>query len=68
MTGDVHPAIYVPMERAQTGTHHAAGKERFVVGTGKPVQPHEALPVDYELRKAQVGGSAYLWSQRWQKL
>ena len=43
-TGNLHPAIYVPMERAEIGTHHAAGKERFAVATGRPVQPHEALP------------------------
>lgn len=42
-------AGYVPMEKGETGCHHAAAKERFVVSTGRPIQPHQPLPTDYVL-------------------
>ncbi|CAJ1438009.1 unnamed protein product, partial [Effrenium voratum] len=29
VVGNMHPATYVPMERSETGAHHAATKERF---------------------------------------
>ena len=45
--GNLHPSMYVPMEKGESGTHHAACKERFVVTSGRPVQPHEPLPADY---------------------
>ena len=60
--------MHVPMERAQTGTHHAAGKERFAVGTGRPVQPHEALPHDYEVLVRRDGCGSHCrspWPQTW---
>eukprot|EP00973_Karenia_brevis_P041115 5689059-Karenia_brevis.AAC.1 len=47
LTGNLHPSQYVPMERCEVGSHHAATKERATVATGRPVQPHEALPLDY---------------------
>ena len=47
--GNMHPAAYIPMEKELTGSHVAQGKERFLVGTGRPVQPHADIPSDYTL-------------------
>ena len=37
------------MERGESGCHHTQTKERFLVATEEPVQPHDALPLDYEV-------------------
>eukprot|EP00973_Karenia_brevis_P035137 4848107-Karenia_brevis.AAC.1 len=37
------------MEKGLLGSHAVACKERFVVATGRPVQPHGSLPADYQL-------------------
>ena len=47
--GNFHPSMYVPMERGHTGSHHACGKERIIIGTAEPIQPHADLPADYKL-------------------
>ena len=47
VTSNLHPRTYVPMERGECGSHHAATKERFLVSSGRPVQPHEDLPSDF---------------------
>lgn len=49
VTSNLHPSQYVPMERCEIGSHHAATKERSTIATGRPVQPHAPLPADYEL-------------------
>ena len=47
VTSNIHPSTYIPMERGESGTHFAACKERFLVSTGRPVQPHQDLPGDF---------------------
>ncbi|CAK0858559.1 unnamed protein product [Prorocentrum cordatum] len=47
MTGNMRPSQYVPMERWESGSHFAHAKERLMVATGRPVQPHEAPPTDF---------------------
>ena len=47
--------MYIPMEKGESGTNHAACKERFVVSTGRPVQPHEQLPSDYVMQAGKRG-------------
>jgi hypothetical protein len=47
ITCNMHPAQYIPMERGEIGSHAASTKERFLVATGRPVQPHEELPPDF---------------------
>eukprot|EP00973_Karenia_brevis_P019778 2711573-Karenia_brevis.AAC.1 len=47
--GNLHPSMFVPLERELCGTHHAKAKERFTVATQEPVQPHAGLPEDYKL-------------------
>ena len=49
ISGNMHPSTYVPMERGDSGSHHAATKERILIGTGRPIQPHAALPEDYAM-------------------
>ena len=49
ISGNMHFSTYVPMERGESGSHHAAAKERFLVATGRPVQPHAPLPEDYAM-------------------
>ena len=44
ITCNMHPEQYIPMERGEIGSHAASTKERFLVATGRPVQPHEELP------------------------
>ena len=56
--GNMHPAQYVSMEKGLSGSHVVACKERFLVGTGRPVQPHEALPSEYSLPD---GTSRWTW-------
>ena len=46
------------MERGEIGSHHAATKERATIATGRPVQPHDALPEDY---KVPAGHSQWKW-------
>ena len=55
---NLHPSMYVPMERQECGAHHAMAKERFVVATEEPVQPHAALPSEYTL---PVGHKRWKW-------
>ena len=43
VTSNIHPSTYIPMERSETGSHFAATKERFLVSTGRPVQPHQEV-------------------------
>ena len=47
ISGNMHFSTYVPMERAQVGSHHVAAKERMLIATGRPIQPHAPLPEDY---------------------
>ena len=47
ISGNIHPSMYVPMERGEFGSHHVCMKERLLIGTGRPVQPHDDLPADY---------------------
>ena len=47
--GNMHPEVYVRMEKEETGSHVAQSKERFLIGTGEPVQPHDDIPDDYKL-------------------
>ena len=58
ITANIHPSQYIPMERCESGSHHAATKERFLIGSGRPVQPHQALSADYEL---PAGTSPWKW-------
>jgi len=64
VVGNMHPATYVPMERSETGSHHAATKERFFICTGRPIQPHEDLPEDYPLPGGGASSSRFLFSPR----
>ena len=59
VVGNMHPATYVPMERSETGAHHAATKERFLICSGRPVQPHEDLPADYPLPPGEAGACVF---------
>ena len=47
ITCNMHPAQYIPMERGEVGSHAASTKERFLISTGRPVQPHEEIPSDF---------------------
>ena len=47
VTSNVHPSLYIPLERGETGCHHSATKERFLIATGRPIQPHAELPEDF---------------------
>ena len=49
IVGNMHPGQYVAMEKGLSGSHVVACKERFLVATGRPVQPHQGLPADYVL-------------------
>ncbi|CAK0820661.1 unnamed protein product [Prorocentrum cordatum] len=49
ISGNVHFSTYVPMERGETGSHHTAAKERILISTGRPVQPHAPLPDTYAM-------------------
>jgi hypothetical protein len=49
INGNAHPSVYVKMEREEIGIHVAQCKERFLVATAEPVQPHAPLPEDYTL-------------------
>eukprot|EP00959_Pyramimonas_sp_CCMP1952_P363672 7615675-Pyramimonas_sp.AAC.1 len=55
----MRPSQYVPMERGESGSHFAHTKERLMVATGRPVQPHEALPADFA---PPTGHSSWTWS------
>ena len=46
--GNVHPSVYIPILRGDTGSNHVASKERLLEGTGRPVEPHSALPLSLE--------------------
>ena len=58
LSANLHPSQYIPMERGESGSHHAATKERFMVSSGRPVQPHAPLPADYKL---PAGTSRWKW-------
>ncbi|CAL1140069.1 unnamed protein product [Cladocopium goreaui] len=58
ITCNMHPAFYIPMERGELGSHAASTKERFLISTGRPVQPHEDIPADFCLPE---GVSPYRW-------
>ena len=47
--GNVHPSAFFPVLRGEVGSHHVAGLERFLLGTGRPVEPHADLPAGLEL-------------------
>ena len=49
VTANIHPSQFFPMERGESGPHQVARKERFLVASGKPVQPHQDLPDDFIL-------------------
>ncbi|CAK0860829.1 unnamed protein product [Prorocentrum cordatum] len=49
ISGNIHFSTYVPMERGETGSHHTAAKERILISTGRPVQPHAPLPDTYAM-------------------
>ena len=55
ISGNIHPSMYVPMERGEIGSHHVCAKERMLVGTGRVVQPHAALPSDYQVPEGHCG-------------
>ncbi|OLQ15341.1 hypothetical protein AK812_SmicGene385 [Symbiodinium microadriaticum] len=46
VTCNMHPTQYIPMERCELGSHQVAAKERFLISSGRPVQPHQDLPDD----------------------
>ena len=56
--GNMHFSQYVPMERGESGSHHACAKERLLIATQEPVQPHQALPEDYVMPD---GHQAFKW-------
>ena len=60
VVGNMHPSTYVPMERSETGSHHAATKERFLICSGRPIQPHEDLPKDYPLPSGEASVATWL--------
>lgn len=47
--GNVHPSVYIPVLRGEAGSHHVAAKERLVESTGRPVEPHAAVPLSVEV-------------------
>jgi len=49
LTGNMQHSTYMPMERGESGSHHVAAKERILISTGRPIQPHAPLPEDYEM-------------------
>jgi len=55
---NMHPSQFVPMEREEVGSHHVGCKERFLASTGRPIQPHDALPSDYVMPE---GASRWRW-------
>ena len=57
--GNVHPSVWIPIERGEVGTNHVAVKERLLVGTGRPVDPHHAVPVHLQ---TDAGFKRWIWS------
>ena len=58
LSGNMHFSTYVPMERGESGAHHVAAKERLLISTERPIQPHAPLPEDYPM---PGGHSASKW-------
>lgn len=58
LSGNMHFSTYVPMERGECGSHHVAAKERVLISTERPIQPHAPLPPDYPMPD---GFSAFKW-------
>lgn len=57
--GNVHPSMWIPVERCEAGTNHVAVKERLLVGTGRPVEPHHSLPPRLQ---TESGFKRWVWS------
>ena len=57
--GNVHPSMWIPVERGEAGTNHVAVKERLLIGTGRPVEPHHAIPSRLQTDR---GFHRWVWS------
>ena len=62
VTTNIHPSQFFPMERGESGSHQVACKERFLVASGKPVQPHQDLPDDFILEPGKDVLSCFLFT------
>ena len=47
--GNLHPSVWIPVERCEAGKNHAASKERLLVATGRPIEPHHGVPQRLQL-------------------
>ena len=56
--GNVHPDMFISMDRGLIGKHTACTKERFVICVDHAVARHAALP---EASKVREGGSPWSW-------
>ena len=56
--GNGHPAILIPMLRGKFGGDAVAASYRLPFGSGRPIQPHAALP---ESMKLYRGFKKWLW-------
>jgi hypothetical protein len=43
MTGNAHPSVVVPMERGEVGLNHVMAKERLLLVTARPIEPHAPI-------------------------
>lgn len=60
LAGNAHPAMVVPMDRGEIGANHVASKERLLFVSGRPIEPHSALPPRLEL---PPGIKRWTWPQ-----
>ncbi|CAK0821553.1 unnamed protein product, partial [Prorocentrum cordatum] len=51
--GNGHPSVIIPMERGDIGSNHVAAKERLLFVTGRPVEPHTAVPARLQVRTGE---------------
>lgn len=58
--GNMHPEVWVPMDRGEIGNHVGATKERILAYTAEPVQPHSPLPSEYDVPS---GHNRWTWAE-----
>lgn len=57
--GNAHPSAFFDVINGNAGSHHVACAERFLLITGKPVEPHSPLPPGLDLPE---GFQQWIWA------
>ena len=58
--GDLHPSVWIPVERCEAGKNHVASKERLLIGTRRPIEPRHGMP--QRSQELPIGVKRWVWT------